>query len=132
MSNKPSRRGQQTPTRTTVTATQITTVLLPDAQQLAQYKELDPELYETIKAEFAANGEHRREIETTNAETNRLFVDRVTGNDRIGLVAAVGFSVLCVGLAAYFIATDKPTGALLGVLGLLPPIIGALRRSRSK
>lgn len=129
----PSRREQQTPTRTTttVTATQITTVRLPDAQQLTEIKNLDPQLFEMIKTDFAANGEHRREIEKMNAETNRLFVDRVTGNDRFGLFASYSFSVLCVGFAAYFIATARPTGALLGVLGLLPSIIAAFRRGRA-
>ena len=91
---------------------------------------MDPELYDIIKREFRANGEHRREMQVAEARDRRRLVNALTRNDTLGLILAWIFAVACVGGAAYFLVTGRPLGALIGVLGLMPPIIGAIRGRR--
>jgi hypothetical protein len=103
---------------------------IPDPGELQRYRDMDPDLYETIKKEFQANGEHRREMQRLEARDRGKLVGALTRNDTLGLILAWVFALACVGGAAYFIAIGKPIGALIGVLGLMPPIIGAIRGRR--
>jgi hypothetical protein len=103
---------------------------IPDPAELQRYREMDPALYDMIKREFEANGKHRREMQVLEARDRGRLVNAVTRNDTLGLVLAWTFAVGCVSVAVYFVATGKPVGALIGVLGLMPPIIGSIRGRR--
>lgn len=111
-----------------VQRTQTRRAPIPQAAELREYRDLDPRLYEAIVNEFEANGAHRRNMEALDAADRNRLIRAVTRNDTFGLWFSAFFSVACVGLAAGFVYFDKPAGALLGVLGLLPPIIGVFRR----
>lgn len=110
--------------------TEIRQAPIPDPGELQRYRDMDPDLYEVIKTEFKANGEHRREMQRLEARDRGRLVAALTRNDTLGLILAWVFALACVGGAAYFLATGKPLGALIGVLGLMPPIIGAIRGRR--
>jgi hypothetical protein len=101
---------------------------LPKAAELQEYRDTDPRLYDLIVTEFQKNGEHRREMDAASATDRNIIVRAASRNDVIGLVGSWSFAVMCLAVGAYFVYTGKNAGALLGVLGLLPSIIGAFRR----
>ena len=112
--------------------TETTIRALPDPTELQRYREMDPDLYEILKREFAANGEHRRGMQKQEAEDRKTLVNAVTRNDTLGMVFSFVFAAASLALGGYFIYIGKPTAALLGVLGLLPAIIGSFRIRRSQ
>lgn len=112
--------------------TEIRSAPLPDPDELARYQHLDPALYELIKGEFAKNGEHRRQIEQRESKNQRAFVSAIARNDTLGMVLSWIFAVGCAGGAFAFIWLDRPVGAVVGVLGVLPSVIAQLRGSRRK
>lgn len=84
-----------------------------------------------VKSEYQANGQHRREMQALEAADRRTLINGVTRNDTLGLVFSWLFAMTAIGIGAYFVYIGREAGALLGVLGLLPPIIGAFRIRRS-
>jgi hypothetical protein len=111
--------------------TETTIRALPDPAELQQYREMDPELYEMLKREFAANGEHRREMQRNEAADRKTLVRAVTRNDTLGMVFSFSFAAGSLALAGWFVYIGKPTAALIGVLGLVPAIVGAFRVRRT-
>lgn len=66
------------------------------------------------------------------AHDRQRLIHVVTRNDTIGLVVSTVIVIGCLSIATYFVYTGRTAGALIGVLGLLPPIVGAVRGRRVK
>jgi hypothetical protein len=108
--------------------TEITTNPIPDAGELQRLKDLDPDLYDLVKQEYKANGAHRRDIEKCDSQDRRMFLKAVTLNERLGMAFSWSFALICVGVGVYFTLRGYREMAIIGILGVLPPVIGMFRR----
>ena len=125
----PANRPEGQPQASLISAqrTETTIRALPEPSELQAYRELDPEMYEILKREFVANGEHRREMQRLEAADRKTLVNGATRNDTLGMIFSFSVAATSLGFAVYFILNGIPAAALLAILGLLPPIIGAFR-----
>ena len=117
--------------RTEITAQRTVIRSLPEPSELQAYRDMDPGLYEIMKREFAANGEHQREMQRLAAADRKTLVNAAARNDARGMWMSWSVFLISLVVAGYFVIRGIAVGALIGVLGVLPPVIGAFRIRRS-
>lgn len=113
--------------RTEFTAQRTVIRSLPEPSELQAYREMDSELYDIMKREFAANGEHQREMQRLEAADRKTLINAAARNDARGMWLSWSVFVASLGVTVFFVVRGMPIGAIIGVLGMLPPIIAALR-----
>ncbi|HST61797.1 MAG TPA: hypothetical protein VLK84_24065 [Longimicrobium sp.] len=78
---------------------------IPDAEELARYRQAHPDAPDIILTEFRNQGAHRRMLEKAEQDREHKNVDAAIASERIGVAAALLIALVGFACATYLVAT---------------------------
>ncbi|MDB4951318.1 MAG: hypothetical protein JWM27_3967 [Gemmatimonadetes bacterium] len=93
---------------------------MPEAAEMARYKEVDPEAPRVILAEFQRQAEHRRAMEVRALAIDETFAAASIAADRRGTFCALAVVLTFLAASVSLIATSHDVaGTVLGTVDLV-------------